>query len=164
LRLRQLEQRRDVPGHNNQLQEEFKMSTYTRLRLPSPAVILSCVALFAALGGGAYAAAAKGSSGIHFTKATLKDGWKSAGGPPGYAKDSLGVVHLRGAITAGSDSTVALVLPKAMRPHHNMFLPVYTTGVTMGLIEVFPNGGVMPIGGNDTGLTSLDGISFVAGE
>ena len=63
--------------------------TRPRLRFPSPALILSCLTLFAALGGGAYAANSVGSSSIHFTNAPLENGWTGGfdhTGSPAYAE------------------------------------------------------------------------------
>ena len=141
--------------------------TRTRLRFPSPALILSCFALFAALGGGAYAASSVGSSSIHFTNATLENGWIGGfdhTGPPGYAKDSLGVVHLRGGLSGGAG--VAFVLPKGLRPNHRLFIFV-DAGLSSpqgGELQIYPNGEVAPSGSNVSSFTSLAGISFAAGE
>ncbi len=142
--------------------------THPRPRFPSPALIIACLALFAALGGSTYAATQAASSGkIHFTTAKLKNGWANNGGQypsGGYAKDSLGVVHLRGEIMGGTDGATAFVLPKALRPKHILHHPVFTCSYVMGLVAILPNGDVVPSGGMDTCQTWLDGISFVAGE
>ena len=142
--------------------------TRPRLHFPSPALILSCAALFAALGGGAYAATQTSASKIHFTNATLKNGWAHGccdSASPGYAKDALGVVHLRGSVAGGTNDTVAFVLPKGMRPKHSLFLPVYTETSNEGSLKITPSGDVIPYYGTDNTLyTSLDGISFVAGQ
>jgi hypothetical protein len=143
-------------------------STPSRLRFPSPALVLSCVALFAAVGGSTYAATAAGTSSIQFTVATLKNGWQPVSpgtyARPGYAKDSLGVVHLRGALAGGSGGTTAFVLPKALRPHHVLFMPVSTRNGTTGYADIQDNGHVILGGGEVGGFTSLDGTSFAAGE
>jgi hypothetical protein len=141
--------------------------TRAQLRFPSPALIAACLALFVALGGGAYAASSTSSKSIHFTDATLENGWVSAHGgyaKPGYAKDSLGVVHLRGAACCASDTFPAFALPRGMRPKHNLVLPVFTSGGTLGWVEILVNGVVLPQGSRATSFTSLDGISFVAGQ
>jgi hypothetical protein len=130
-----------------------------RLGFPSPALIIACLALFAALGGGAYAATQTSASGIRFTNASLENGWTAGGhhsGPPGYAKDSLGVVHLRGSLATGSNDTVAFVLPRGLRPTHRLFLPAYGGE---GLL-INPNGEVLPAGPNVGFFTSLAGIDF----
>lgn len=139
-----------------------------RLRVPTPALIIACLALFAALGGSTYAAThTSASHKIHFTNATFKNGWansSSVDGPAGYAKDSLGVVHLRGLIRHGSSGTTAFVLPKSLRPKHDLYLLVYLAGGNFGPLEIHPNGSVIPFGENPTSGTSLDGVSFVAGQ
>jgi hypothetical protein len=138
------------------------------MHFPSPALILSCLALFAALGGSTYAATSIGSSGtIHFTKATLRNGWKnndSGDAPAGYAKDSWGVVHLRGLINTGSSDSTAFVLPSGLRPHHYLYFPVYTFGGGVASLEINASGEVIPFGTNVSSGNSLDGISFAAGE
>ena len=144
--------------------------TRLRLRFPSPALILSCLALFAALGGGAYAATSSGTSGIHFTNATLQNSWQSGhkmnpiDAPPGYVKDSVGVVHLRGDIFGGSNDTTAFVLPKGLRPSHVVYTPIYTASGALGYVLIQPNGKVIPFDGNVGAFASLDGVSFAAGE
>jgi hypothetical protein len=145
--------------------------TRSRSRFPSPALIIACLALFAALGGSTYAATSISSkSAIHFAKAHLRNGWQSGhksnplDAPPGYARDSLGVVHLRGDIFAGSDDTTAFVLPKDLRPSHIVYKPIYTQSGLIGYVLIQPNGKVLPFGGNVVAFASLDGVSFVAGE
>jgi hypothetical protein len=141
------------------------------LRFPSPALLVACLALFAALGGSTYAATSVGSkSAIHFSKAHLRNGWQSGhktnplDAPPGYAKDSLGVVHLRGDIFGGSNDTTAFVLPRGLRPSHVVYKPIYTAAGVIGYVLIQPNGKVLPFGGNVNAFASLGGASFVAGE
>jgi hypothetical protein len=141
--------------------------TRPRLCFPSPALIVSCLALFAVLGGSTYAATSNGSSGIHWTNAKLKNSWTTANalnGTPGYAKDSLEIVHLRGSLANGRSTTTAFVLPKGLRPTHALDLPVFTASSTPGAIQIDPNGEVVPFGSQVSAFTSLAGISFVAGE
>jgi hypothetical protein len=142
------------------------VTTRGRLRFPSPSLILSCLALFAALGGGAYAAASSSTPKVHWTNANLMNGWQTHLGstaPVGYAKDSAGVVHLRGTMHNGTDDAVAFVLPRRLRPRHTTVLTVFTA-TPGGELEIGADGTVLPIGGGDTTYTSLDGISFVAGQ
>ena len=139
------------------------------LRLPSPALIVACLALFAALGGGSYAATQIGTSSIRFTKATLKNGWRPAASTvyarPGYAKDSTGEVHLRGAMYDGSSATTAFVLPTALRPNHYMQIVVATfNGDPPSRIVIQKDGEVSPSGPNVGAGIWLDGVSFAAGE
>lgn len=144
------------------------MGITLRPRFPSAALILSCLALFAALGGGAYAASSSGGSGIKWTNAKLKGTWKNAGNglaSAGYAKDSLGVVHLRGDITGGSPGTTAFVLPKGLRPSHALLIAVSdSVGGSTAQIEIVNSGAIVPSGAGAAGTTSFDGVSFVAGQ
>lgn len=141
--------------------------TRLRSRFPSPALIVACLALFAALGGSTYAATQSTAHRIHFTNASLKNSWVNFGsleGPAGYAKDSLGVVHLRGLIVGGSSDTTAFALPKSMRPKHYLYLPIYVSNHTVGTMEIHPDGSVVPVATNAKLGSSLDGVSFVAGQ
>jgi hypothetical protein len=139
-----------------------------RLRPPSPALIVACLALFAALGGGSYAATQISTSSITFTRATLENGWRPFASTiyarPGYAKDSTGEVHLRGTLYDGS--MTAFVLPKAMRPSHYMELVVTTSqSQPPSRIVIQHDGEVIPTGPNVAGDgIYLDGVSFAAGE
>jgi hypothetical protein len=45
---------------------------------------------------------------------------------PGYAKDSRGIIHLRGALFGGANDSVAFVLPKGERPSHTLNVPVFS--------------------------------------
>jgi hypothetical protein len=136
-----------------------------RRRLPSPALIVSCLALFAALGGGAYAGTRLSTNSLHWHNATTVNGWTLYGSgyaPAGYAKDANGVVHLRGGISNGTG--YAFKLPKGYRPKHHLYLPIYTVSGTVGSVIINPNGRVDPFGSYAGIYTSLDGISFGAGE
>jgi hypothetical protein len=138
-----------------------------RRRLPSPALVISCVALFSALGGGAaYAASSVGSVAPTWHNVSLQNSWSPySGGPTGYAKDSNGVVHLRGEISGSSSVGLkAFTLPVGDRPSHTLYLPIYTLSYTEGSLEITTGGSVIPYGNNAGGLSSLDGVSFVAGE
>jgi hypothetical protein len=106
---------------------------------------------------------------IKFTKAALENGWQYGGqssAQPGYAIDSRGVVYLHGGMTGGASRSTAFVLPPALAPSHNMWLPIYTTGANIEeSLEIMSDGEVIPIGtagGNVGNYSSLDGISFVA--
>jgi hypothetical protein len=134
-----------------------------RRRLPAPVLILSCAALFAALGGSTYAATSSGR-GLRFQKLQLINGWSGCcqGGTPGYAEDSSRVVHLRGALHNGSGN--AFVLPKGARPAHHMYIMIYTSLGQVGYLYFTPSGDVAPAGDYAGGYTSLNGVSFVAGQ
>lgn len=140
-----------------------------RVRVPSPALIVACLALFAAAGGSTYAATSAGTTTLHFTNVTtFKNTWRPAPSTvyarPGYVRSS-GVVHLRGVIYDGSNNTTAFVLPKSVRPNHYMQLVVPTfNGLPPSRIVIQKDGEVIPTGSDaGTGIW-LDGISFAAGE
>jgi hypothetical protein len=102
---------------------------------------------------------------IRFTHAQLQNGWRYGGNNsawPGYAIDPLGVVHLRGGLFDGTSGTSAFVLPKALRPSHPIWLPIYSSGFTGGSLSVSPDGQVTPTGDEVASYASLDGVSFVA--
>jgi hypothetical protein len=141
-------------------------TTRLRLRFPSPALTISCLALFAALGGSTYAATSINSSSVHFRDAALENGWvhSSATPPVGYAKDSEGIVHLRGGIAGGSSGTVAFVLPRALRPRHILYPVIAGGGPTVAFLTIRPNGSVALTGSGVNSFAGLDGVSFVAGE
>jgi hypothetical protein len=125
---------------------------------------LSCLALFAALGGSTYAATRTIASGtLHFTNATLENGWHRLSpiyARPGYAKDASGIVHLRGALGGGGSDTAGFVLPSGLRPSHRLYIPAVTQPGAPEVV-IYPKGNVLLVG---TSFTSLDGISFAAGE
>jgi hypothetical protein len=137
-----------------------------RLRLPSPALIISCLALFAALGGGAYAATSLSHTTLQWHNATLTGGWasyKDDYAPPGYARDSNGVVHLRGAMKNGGQ-TAAFTLPTGYRPAHFMGMLIDTDAGTPGKLSIYPTGQVFITGGDASVFSDIDGVSFAAGE
>lgn len=137
-----------------------------RLHLPSPALIVSTVALFAALGGGAYAATSLSHSALTWHTPVALNHWQLYGGgyaTLGYAKDSNGVVHLRGGVKNGTSNTV-FRLPVGYRPSHYLYMPIYTVSGGVGSIYIYPTGTVNVEGSGSTGYAGLDGVSFGAGE
>jgi hypothetical protein len=142
-------------------------TTRPRLRFPSPTLILASLALFAALGGSTHAATQTSASGkIHFTNAAFKNGWTNYGAsfaPAGYAEDSSGIVHLRGVIHDGTGA--AFVLPRSLRPRHTLDIPDLVSGGD-AYVFITKDGKVNPQGEATaaSALTSLDGISFAAGQ
>ena len=140
-----------------------------RLRVPSPALIVACLALFAAAGGSTYAATSAGTTTLHFTNVTnFKNTWRPAASSiyarPGYVR-SAGVVHLRGVVYDGASNTTAFVLPKSMRPNHCMQLVVANFGnQPPSTIVIQKDGEVIPTGSDSGAGIWLDGISFAAGE
>lgn len=98
-------------------------------------------------------------------KLTLKNGWQSGQaahltGDPRVAV-SNGVVYLSGSLVQPSGPAGAFaVLPKADRPSHYLYLPVYTYGGGEGSLEISPQGGLSVWGTGSTAYSSLAGISF----
>ena len=74
-----------------------------------------------------------------------------------------GVVYLAGGVEqpSGTNDHFA-TLPRAFRPAHNMWLPVFTSGGAIGSIEIASSGRMYAFGGDVTGYTGLAGISFPA--
>src|SRR3984957_11035815 len=90
-------------------------------------------------------------------------GWRSdqgkyGTGDPGYAI-SHGVVYLSGSLHHGN-KPVALVLPKAARPPHEMYRSIYTFDGNPGSVVIRPNGQVELFGAHAARFTSLAAISY----
>ena len=86
----------------------------------------------------------------------------------GFFKDSMGIVHLKGLISSGSDRLI-FILPFYYTPAYTEVHTVYTiltSGTTIGQLHITSNGGVyfmedLPIWGLLSEI-SLDGITFRA--
>jgi hypothetical protein len=86
----------------------------------------------------------------------------------GYFKDSMGIVHLKGLVSSGTDRLI-FTLPNGYRPAYTEVHTVYTiltSGTTIGQLHITSSGGVhfmenLPIWGLLTEI-SLDGITFRA--
>jgi hypothetical protein len=106
-------------------------------------------------------------SGQFFTKLTLINGWANA--PFGTSKAQVhgtsGVVHFKGAIATAGTNSAPFKLPKAFRPHKNVFVKVDLCNATNGRLFIRPNGVVnVDTEGafsNAQCFTSLDGVTFV---
>ena len=81
---------------------------------------------------------------------------------PGYMKDSLGFVHLKGVLKAGITGQDAFYLPIGYRPDKNRFL-IGCGDNSFGLLTILSGGQVQPTAPGGTGFRSLDGITFKAG-
>ncbi len=155
------------------------------LTKPSPALVISMLALFVALGGAGYAATAlpKDSVGtaqiknkavtapklhidLTWKKPTLTNSWAYGGSDtsePAYTKDPDGIVHLRGSVAGGMSDTVAFTLPPGYRPAAISLFPVYADENTTDSLYIGADGKVYPLGDDVQYFTSLDGVSFPAG-
>jgi hypothetical protein len=151
--------------------------TRTMDRWLTRSALIACLALLGTLGAMTSAAIAGPSTACcKFTAAKLLQGWKyvaDATAPPGYAKDSLGIVHLRGTIVGKGnhvENHPAFDLPQALAPSYEMRVLVAVPGYPgvppdVNGLMILPAGQVTPIGENMGGnAQSLDGISFVAGS
>jgi hypothetical protein len=129
--------------------------------------------------GGLYGASAKGFTslaGISYPISTvtlhpltLLHGWKSGQTP--YATGTFsyvvknGIVYLAGGIKqpTGTNSLVT-VLPKAARPAHVLYITVLTSSLTVGTLQIRPNGNVSVTSPADPSaartLTPLGAISY----
>jgi hypothetical protein len=103
---------------------------------------------------------------------TLQNAWArydSAYNPPGYFKDSMGIVHLRGLVRSGTMQKAIFTLPEGYRPEFRELFIVgsYMPTVTItgqsghGRVDIASDGQVFPWEGNN-GWISLDGITFRA--
>ncbi len=99
-------------------------------------------------------------------EAAFQNGWTNT---PGYAtaafaKDTLGVVHLRGAID-GTGGSVAFTLPPGYRPADNLLPVGVAGGPTAAIVEIQPDGDVSPSCNPASACSvavGLDAITFIA--
>ncbi len=119
---------------------------------------------FTSLDGASFALNATG-----FTSLTLINGWTNApfSTSDAAAANITGVVHLKGAIATSGTNAEPFVLPKGLRPVHDVYVPIDLCDATNGRLYIQPTGVVTveAEGGtfsNAQCFTSLDGASFVA--
>ncbi|PSB22155.1 hypothetical protein C7B65_01755 [Phormidesmis priestleyi ULC007] len=94
---------------------------------------------------------------------TLQNGWvnyDTTYNSAAYFKDSLGIVHLKGLVKAGTGTI--FTLPVGYRPLNQELHAVATHPNEMGRIDILTNGQVYMQKGNNAWI-SLDGITFRAG-
>jgi len=94
----------------------------------------------------------------------LVSGWTSVpsmlGGKP-TAGIQNGIVYLTGAIQQPSGTnTHFATLPRALRPAHNLWLPIFTAPGVIGSIEIAHNGQMFAFGIDAHNYAGLAGISF----
>ena len=106
---------------------------------------------------------------------TFLNNWEnydqSTAHPVKFWKDAMGIVHLEGAVQAGTTLSDIFTLPVGYRPADNYVdFPVITASgapgdfdATIGYVEVEASGDVLFAEGL-TGYVALDSISFRAGD
>jgi hypothetical protein len=118
---------------------------------------------FSSLDGASFALNATG-----FTALPLLNGWTNA---PFSTRDAAakkigGFVHFEGAIATGGTNSVPFVLPKALSPKKDVYVPVDLCDATNGRLHITPNGTVdVEVEGgmfsNAQCFTSLEGALFL---
>ena len=99
--------------------------------------------------------------------ANYTNGWSNYGSgysPPGYYKDTNGIVHLRGLVKGGTIGAGSCIfyLDEGYRPDYIRLLHAQTyPNDVMSRINISPDGCVNPATGNNLWI-SLDGLSFRA--
>jgi hypothetical protein len=104
-----------------------------------------------------------------WTAFTPSAGWVSYDGgsfftTPAYTKGSDGIVRLKGLIKGGAtaDGTVILTLPSTYQPAERTLTTAVCNPNVICRVDILSNGNVELYGAN-SGWTSLDGITFLAG-
>lgn len=95
--------------------------------------------------------------------AAFLNGWAPFGGiynTPGYWKDALGVVHLRGLMAGGVVGSPAFVLPAGYRPTATELIGVASNGA-FGVLGIDNAGNVTPSIGSNIWF-GLDSVTFKA--
>lgn len=145
------------------------METLKRIR---PATAISILALVLAMGGTAGAlrsAEPTERAPLTYTSLVLVNGWVPYGllgtRTPSAAKDSDGVVHLRGAIKQiASTNATMTTLPPKFRPSGNLYVPVDMCDATNGRLVIESGGQVIVqaenLYSNAQCFTSLEGVSY----
>jgi hypothetical protein len=150
------------------------MRKFRSLAAQSPALAISLVALIFAMGSGAgYAANAAGQAGqagkISFHVLRLVHGWHPGAptirtGEPAYGTNGDGIVYVSGWLSRstppkGANGTFA-ILPKGLRPTHQLDVTVTTVANTTATVQITPDGQMFVFGTDAPQFTSLDGVSF----
>lgn len=75
-----------------------------------------------------------------------------------------GIVYIRGSIKDGTAGQPVFTLPEGYRPHKREVFANYSTGPTIGYIDIDTNGDVDTSSNINNGYSSLSGINFFAAE
>jgi hypothetical protein len=139
--------------------------TYGHLYLAADAVLLNAGVINLNDSGG-YATTA-------WTNLTLQNSWVDYGGAdtsvPGYYKDAIGRVHLRGSVKSGNLALAIATLPAGYRPAGYVDIPVVSAS-SVGPVVMVPcliiispvDGTIGTAGTGDNFWVALDGVSFKA--
>jgi len=100
-----------------------------------------------------------------FTALPLINGWTNAPFSTSNAAAKLinGIVHFEGAIATSGTNTQPFVMPKAMRPLTDVYVPVDLCNATVGRLHIQPTGTVFveaAVFSNAQCFTSLDGAWY----
>lgn len=99
-----------------------------------------------------------------WTTPALSNGWVVYDGTyntPGYYKDSLGIVHLKGMIKSGT-AALMFTLPVGYRPLRRYLIAASTNSNTYARLDIAANGQVLAGGAYSNSWFSLDNIHFRA--
>lgn len=92
----------------------------------------------------------------------FENSWVAWGAPyhdPGFYKDPLGFIHLRGIIKLGTVGSTAFTLPPGMRPSSTVLHPVISNNA-IGRLDIAADGTVKPVSPSNNTWVSLDGVQF----
>jgi hypothetical protein len=95
-----------------------------------------------------------------WTDALPLNGWATTSTghtPPGYAEDIQGVLHLRGRVTGGILGESIMQLPSGPEFIETR---IGSSNNAAAVIEIHPDGSVIPVSGDPASWISLDGISI----
>lgn len=81
---------------------------------------------------------------------------------PGFYKDNMGIVRVKGLVANGTMNANCATLPAGYRPKDRLILTCVTGDNSVQRMDIEPNGNITPVAGN-SGFISLDGLSFRAG-
>jgi hypothetical protein len=149
-------------------------------RTLSPSFAISILALAVALGGGAAYATSRAAAApasvrcVTIKSSQFQHGWHNLPHADGFGsaracKDSLGFVHLNGALTGGSANSTAFRLPTGYRPAVDRAFAVAagTGGPVAEDVDVYGTpraiSGDVFLFGPATDAVALDGITYRAG-
>jgi hypothetical protein len=114
---------------------------------------------YASLAGVSYPA-----HGTRLHKLTLVNGWQSSQSQydtadPSYTIEA-GEVYLSGSMHSPGSGGRFAALPRAARPAHLTYIPVYTNSGTTGWLIAYPSGEIVALGNASQAFTSLAGVSY----